>query len=92
MPAKRRTQMDTRIDTIVSERAGALSLVRTERVAIDRQVARGRLDAAEAETLKRGLQAFADKIAIGLHVEADDPADVRARLRRIHHELAKAQG
>lgn len=92
MAAKRRTLADQRIDTIVAERAGVLSLVRSERLAIDRQVARKRLDATEAETLKRGLQAFVDKVAIGLHVQADDPAEVRARLRRIHHDLAKANG
>lgn len=69
--------------TIVAERAGVLSLAKRQCVHIDRVAARGTISDADATLLKQQTWAFADQVAQGLHIQADDDAAVRAAMRDV---------
>lgn len=71
-----------RAEAIVAERTAILTYRRKKAVGIDEHVRAGRLTQEEGALCKRWLAAFADDIAIGLHVERD-PDGVRQALREV---------
>lgn len=71
-----------RSETIVAERAAILTYRRRKAEGIDEYVRAGRLTVEEGAMCKRWIAAFADDIAIGLHVERD-PDGVRQAMRGV---------
>lgn len=70
-----------RIDAIIDERTGVLGLARRNREATAVQVQTGRMSAEVKDQVDRIVFAFAEKIAIGLHVAEETPPEVRGALR-----------
>lgn len=72
-----------RRDTIIEERTGVLNLARQSRAGTAEQVRLGRITTDAADQIDRAVFAFAEKVAIGLHVDVDTDPDVRAQLRAV---------
>lgn len=68
-------------DVIVTERAGVLAHARAFCAALERWQLRGRYGAAESADIRRAVMNFATDIAIGLHVNGEDGAAVRAAMK-----------
>lgn len=79
-----------RRDTIIEERTGVLNLARRSREGTAVHVRNGRLSADVAEQIDRAVFVFAEKVAIGLHVEAETDPVVRAQLREVVRALEAA--
>lgn len=71
------------VETIVAERAAVLSYARAKRVQISALVSRGRLTEQEGSALSSWIAVFADDVAIGLHRDGEDPAEVRGMMRAL---------
>ena len=72
-----------RRDTIIDERTGVLNLARRSREGTAVQVRQGRISAEVADHIDRAVFAFAEKVAIGLHVEGETEGAVRQQLRDV---------
>lgn len=81
-----------RCETIVHERTAVLTHRRQHARGIDEQVRLGRMTADEGALCKRCVSAFADDVAIGLHIADDsDPPGVRLAMRVVIRDLVKQQ-
>lgn len=78
-------------DTIVHERSAMLTHRRLHSAGIDEQVRLGRMSEDEGALCKRCVAAFADDLAIGLHVEGADPDGVREAMRAVVRSHVKQQ-
>jgi hypothetical protein len=78
-------------DTIVHERTAILTHRRQHAAGIDEQVRLGRLSDDEGTLCKRCVAAFADDLAIGLHVAGTDPDGVRQAMRGVIRAHVKQQ-
>lgn len=79
-----------RRDTIIDERTGVLNLARRSRVGTAEQVRQGRISPEVADHIDRAVFAFAEKVAIGLHVETETDGAVRKQLREVARDLDAA--
>lgn len=79
----RRTFRDVEVATIVAERAAVLAFARVKAAQIGVLADVGKLPGVDAAALKQQLRGFADAIAIGLHRDGDELAEVRAALRGV---------
>lgn len=70
-----------RFDAILEERTGVLNLARRNRDGTALAVRTGRMTAEEKGYVDRAVFAFAEKIAIGFHVEVEMGAEMRAKIR-----------
>ncbi len=77
----RRTHDQVRVETRIEERAGMIAQVLRHRAAVATAVRRGRMTEREGELVNRQMAAFAEDIAIGLHVEGATCAAVRDAMR-----------
>jgi hypothetical protein len=66
---------------IIEERTGVIAQVLRHRAAVATAVRRGTMTMAEGELVNRQMAAFAEDIAIGLHVESATCATVRDAMR-----------
>jgi hypothetical protein len=80
-----------RTEAIVHERTAILTHRRKHAAGIDEQVRRGRMTEEEAAMCKRCVAAFADDLAIGLHVDGTDPDGVRDAMRGVIRAHVKQQ-
>lgn len=72
-----------RRDTIIDERTGVLNLARRSREGTAVQVRQGRISADVADHIDRAVFAFAEKVAIGLHVEGETDIALRRQMRDV---------
>jgi hypothetical protein len=87
----RRTFDTVRAETIVIERSAVLTHRRQHAAGIDEQVRLGRMSEDEGTLCKRCVAAFADDLAIGLHVAGTDPDGVRVAMRGVIRAHVKQQ-
>jgi hypothetical protein len=85
----RRTHDQVRADAIVAERSGVLAMVDKHRAGVAVAVRTGKLSADDAELINRHVASFAESCAIGLHVEGETPATVRAAMRPLVRALSR---
>lgn len=77
-----------RLDVLIEERAGVMGLARRNREATAGEVVAGRMSAEVKDQVDRIVFAFAEKVAIGLHIGEDTPREALAVLRETIKRLA----
>jgi hypothetical protein len=86
----RQTHEQVRCAAIIGERAGVLDLAKRSREGTAVQLRAGKLSAEQKTHVDRAIDAFAEKVAIGLHVDGETPAVVRDAMRSAVKALAEA--